>query len=128
MTNILATPTPEGKPGGHPWQLLILLPAFLPLLLLLCARRPRLALWLLAGGALVSLALALGYTRQNQTAAFFLFPFRAWELLAGVLLAILAARRPGLAGRRDRSGHLPRGSFRTSVERAPPLPGANFGF
>ena len=87
----------EEKPLLHMWSLSLEEQFYvvLPLLLLLCARRPRLALWLLAGGALVSLALALGYTRQNQTAAFFLFPFRAWELLAGVLLAILAARRPG---------------------------------
>jgi hypothetical protein len=34
MTNILATPTPAGKPDDRPWWMLILLPAFLPLLLL----------------------------------------------------------------------------------------------
>lgn len=87
----------EEKPLLHMWSLSLEEQFYvvLPLLLLLCARRPRLALWLLGGCGVVSLGLALAFTRQNQTAAFFLFPFRAWELLAGVLLAILVSRRPG---------------------------------
>lgn len=87
----------EEKPLLHMWSLSLEEQFYvvLPLLLLLCVRRPRLALWLLGGGAALSLALCLRLTDSDQTAAFFLFPFRAWELLAGVLLAIWSHDRPG---------------------------------
>ncbi|TGN51267.1 acyltransferase [Paracoccus liaowanqingii] len=85
------------KPLLHMWSLSLEEQFYivLPLVLLICIRRPRLALVLLGGGAALSLALSVGITARDQTAAFFLFPFRAWELLSGVLLAIWAQDRPG---------------------------------
>jgi peptidoglycan/LPS O-acetylase OafA/YrhL len=65
----------------------------LPLLMLLLIRRPTslyVTLWTLF---LASLIACLWMTPKSQPAAFYLFPFRAWELLAGVLLAIEAQRR-----------------------------------
>lgn len=87
----------EEKPLLHMWSLSLEEQFYvvLPLLLLLCARRPRLAFWLLLGGTVLSLAMCLRLTESDQTAAFFLFPFRAWELLAGVLLAIWSHDRGG---------------------------------
>lgn len=87
----------EEKPLLHMWSLSLEEQFYvvLPLLLLLCARRPRWAVWLLLGGTAASLAMCLRLTATDQTAAFFLFPFRAWELLAGVLLAIWSHDRPG---------------------------------
>nr|WP_111299606.1 SGNH hydrolase domain-containing protein [Paracoccus saliphilus] len=87
----------EEKPLLHMWSLSLEEQFYvvLPLLLLVCARRPQLALWLLLGATGASLALCLQLTETDQTAAFFLFPFRAWELLAGVLLAIWSHKRGG---------------------------------
>jgi len=79
-----------------------------PLLLLLALRsaragrfRPRAAMWAL-GLALVSLAAAEYLVRTGQaSAAFYMMPFRLWELAAGALLALApgaAAGRP-IAGR-----------------------------
>ena len=61
---------------------------FLPLFLLVLMRFRRLAVPLLVLLFALSLAGSALVTPQNQPATFFLFPFRAWELLAGVLLAI----------------------------------------
>jgi len=85
----------EEKPLLHMWSLSLEEQFYLvlPFLLVLCARRPRLALWLIAGGAVASLGASLAMTPYNHDAAFFLFPFRAWELAAGVLLAIAAPSR-----------------------------------
>ena len=60
---------------------------FLPLGLLLL-RRKRLLIWVLAGLWLTSLLASVTLTPSQPTATFYLFPFRAWELLSGVLLAI----------------------------------------
>ncbi|WP_410216631.1 acyltransferase family protein [Paracoccus sp. (in: a-proteobacteria)] len=89
----------EEKPLLHMWSLSLEEQFYiaLPLMLLLCARRPRLALPLLVGFAVASLSLSIAMTSSRQTAAFFLFPFRAWELLAGVLLAIWSHGRTGPA-------------------------------
>ncbi len=61
---------------------------FLPITFILLARWrrhiPALLALLFAG----SLAANLWFTPHSPTATFFLFPFRAWEMLAGVLLAI----------------------------------------
>lgn len=66
---------------------------FLPLLFLLAGRYigglKALLLALFAASAMAGIIV----TDISQTAAFYLFPFRAWELLAGVLLAILGAER-----------------------------------
>jgi peptidoglycan/LPS O-acetylase OafA/YrhL len=57
--------------------------------------------WLLhvivLGAFILSLALCIYVTRHHQMAAFFFTPLRAWELLAGVILAMNEARwRPAL--------------------------------
>ncbi|TJZ91990.1 acyltransferase [Paracoccus gahaiensis] len=85
------------KPLLHMWSLSLEEQFYivLPLVLLICARRPWLAVVMLGGGAALSLALSIGMTARDQAAAFFLFPFRAWELLSGVLLAIWAQAHPG---------------------------------
>lgn len=61
---------------------------FLPITLILLARWrqhiPKLLMLLFAA----SLAASILFTPQSPTATFFLFPFRAWEMLLGVLLAI----------------------------------------
>lgn len=84
----------ESKVLLHTWslsveeQFYILLPAFF-----LALRSNRKVLRAaLAALFLVSLVLCSVVTRTSHTAAFFLIPFRAWELLAGVLLAIHMAR------------------------------------
>lgn len=78
----------------HTWslaveeQFYIILPLFL--LLLRNVRK-----WLpiiLVALALVSLVACVRVTYLSQPAAFYLFPFRAWELLAGVCLAIFGHR------------------------------------
>lgn len=63
---------------------------FLPFFILLLRRRQSLliaSLWALFA---LSLAGCIWLTGVNQPAAFYLFPLRAWELLAGVLLAVHA--------------------------------------
>ncbi|WP_069301115.1 acyltransferase family protein [Neptunicoccus sediminis] len=66
---------------------------FLPLtLLLLKAVRSSLPVVLGLVG-LVSFIACIAVTPQSQTATFYLFPFRAWEMLAGVLLAVAGAQR-----------------------------------
>jgi len=84
----------EEKPLLHTWTLSLeeQFYLFLPLFILLFARsRQTLLTGLIAVGA-VSLALSAIFTSQHQTAAFYLFPYRAWEFLAGVLLAIYSHR------------------------------------
>ncbi|NDU99481.1 acyltransferase family protein [Pseudoroseicyclus tamaricis] len=90
----------EMKPLLHTWslsveeQFYLLLPvALLALGLIRRAMVPVLALlWA------VSLAACLWVTPSAPDAAFYLFPFRAWELLTGVLLARLALGRPAPGG------------------------------
>lgn len=61
---------------------------FLPLFILLFARSKNWLIRLLIGVFVISLIGNLVVTPRSSAATFFLFPFRAWELLAGVLLAI----------------------------------------
>ncbi|MBV7395164.1 acyltransferase family protein [Mameliella sediminis] len=80
----------EDKPLLHTWSLAVeeQFYIFLPLALILLARwRWGLIGTLVACWAL-SLAACILITPLSHTAAFYLFPFRAWELLSGVLLAI----------------------------------------
>ncbi|MFC3581119.1 acyltransferase family protein [Sphingomonas hylomeconis] len=51
--------------------------------------------WLIAAAALVSLGLAEILVRRPSTAAFYLLPPRAWELLIGCLLAVVDTRPTG---------------------------------
>lgn len=80
----------EDKPLLHTWSLAVeeQFYIFLPLLLILLARWR----WGLVGALVAlwaaSLAACILITPLSHTAAFYLFPFRAWELLSGVLLAI----------------------------------------
>ena len=85
----------EEKPLLHTWSLAVeeQFYVFLPLFILLLARWR----WGLIGGLIavwaVSLAACIWLTPYAQTATFYLFPFRAWEMLSGVLLAILGFER-----------------------------------
>ena len=86
----------EAKPFLHTWSLSVEEQFYvvLPLVVLVLARwRGGLVAMLVAAWAL-SLAACLWLTPAMPSAAFYLFPFRAWELLTGVLLAILLAERP----------------------------------
>ncbi|MHA6326449.1 acyltransferase family protein [Roseivivax sp. CAU 1753] len=86
----------EDKPLLHTWSLAVEEQFYLvlPLLILLLARRPRALLGALAVIWAASFAACLWITPRDPQAAFYLFPFRAWELLSGVLLAIFMRQRP----------------------------------
>ena len=74
----------------HTWSLAVeeQFYLFLPLLLLLLARLRGAVPWVLAATGVLSFAACVTITASSAVTAFYLFPFRAWELLAGVLLAI----------------------------------------
>lgn len=81
----------ESKLLLHTWSLAVEEQFYiaLPLLLLVLrktSKQTKIAVILVTWGA--SLASCLVLTSQAPTATFFLFPFRAWEMLSGVLLAI----------------------------------------
>lgn len=88
----------EQQPLLHTWslaveeQFYILFPL---LMILLWPHRRGLALWVIVGLGLVSLAATEWGWRYAADANFYLLPTRAWELLAGVLAA-LYVRRHGL--------------------------------
>src|SRR5580698_3842238 len=81
----------ETKPLLHTWSLSVEEQFYIvcPLFMLACYRFcPKRLNALVAAGVLLSFTAAvLAYTR-NPTFAFFLTPFRAWELLLGALLGI----------------------------------------
>ncbi|WP_333683786.1 acyltransferase family protein [Pontibaca methylaminivorans] len=78
----------------HSWslaveeQFYIALPVFLVLLTALGGGRRLIAILLAAIWALSLLACVI-MTPEHPAASFYLFPYRAWELLSGVLLAIM---------------------------------------
>ncbi|MFW2542738.1 acyltransferase family protein [Primorskyibacter sp. 2E107] len=80
----------EDKPLLHTWSLAVEEQFYilLPLLILFLARWRWGLLGLLVAIWALSLLGSILLTPYAQTAAFYLFPFRAWELLSGVLLAI----------------------------------------
>ena len=80
----------EDKVFLHTWSLSVEEQFYivLPVLLLLLARNRALVIAVLGGLFLASLTASITATPNNPTAAFYLFQYRAWELLAGVLLAI----------------------------------------
>ncbi|MCP4208995.1 MAG: acyltransferase, partial [Shimia sp.] len=88
----------EDKIMLHTWSLSVeeQFYIFLPLLFLLFARNKTVMLWALGAVFGLSLVSNLVTTPLSHPAAFFLFPFRAWELLAGVGLAVLNIERPDL--------------------------------
>lgn len=79
----------------HTWSLAVeeQFYLFLPVFLLILRPVRRVVPAVLMGIGLISLVACLVMTSYSQTAAFYLFPFRAWELLAGVCLAIYAQQR-----------------------------------
>lgn len=81
------------------WQFYLLFPVVLLAMRRFTPTRPRRAA-LLAAGLVVSLGLAVACglhpSARVNSLGFFMLPARAWEMLAGGLVAVLA--RPGLAG------------------------------
>jgi peptidoglycan/LPS O-acetylase OafA/YrhL len=91
----------EQKPLLHTWSLSIEEQFYLvwPLLFVLFARwRSRWLPYCVGVAGALSLAAAAIMVGQHKEAAFFLAPFRAWELLLGASLALLP-RRPAICGR-----------------------------
>ncbi|MDJ0823408.1 MAG: acyltransferase family protein [Paracoccaceae bacterium] len=80
----------EDKPLLHTWSLAVEEQFYivLPLTILLLARWRWGLLGVLIGAWALSLAGCILLTPSHSNATFYLFPFRAWELLSGVLLAI----------------------------------------
>jgi len=79
------------NPLLHTWSLGVEEQFYLafPLLLMLGLKMPRRGLaWTIAGVALASFATQCLLSGSHPAALFFLAPFRAWELLAGALLAL----------------------------------------
>lgn len=80
----------EDKILLHTWSLSVEEQFYiiLPLLLLTLAASQKWQLRTLVLIFLTSLGLNIAVTPFTNTATFYLFPFRAWELMAGVLLAV----------------------------------------
>lgn len=75
----------------HTWSLAVEEQFYLALpVLLLFLRKtsPRTTIFVIVATWAASLASCIAVTSMSPTATFFLFPFRAWEMLSGVLLAI----------------------------------------
>ncbi len=85
----------ELKPLLHTWSLSVEEQFYIvvPLMILLLKFSPRAVLGAMIVGFVASLVACVLITPHSQTATFYLFPFRAWELLAGVLLAVTGHRR-----------------------------------
>lgn len=81
------------------WQFYMLLPIAM-LVTWKIKPSPRALLALLVAGGLLSLGLCLYMSATKPGTAFFLLPFRAWEMIAGGLVALLAARPPQSAALR----------------------------
>lgn len=90
------------KPLLHTWSLAVEEQFYvvLPLLLVVLAQTGRLkrAPLLLGVLAAVTFFLAVRSVASRRQAAFYLLHFRAWELFAGALLALLARRLPAPRG------------------------------
>jgi len=94
----------ELKPLLHTWSLAVEEQYYIlfPFLLMLIAKRysGNFEVWLISLG-IVSLLACIVWTRINAPAAFYLIPFRAWELLIGSVLALQLL--PKLAGSATRN-------------------------
>jgi len=81
----------EAKPLLHMWSLGVeeQFYLFAPIAVFAILRyAPRFKLHIVATGMLCSLAACVYYTKYSPSAAFYLLPTRAWELMAGVALAM----------------------------------------
>jgi len=97
----------ETKPLLHTWSLGVEEQFYLaaPLLMLLGWRFAReRAKWLFVALALLSFTSAVLISYRNTTFAFYLTPFRAWELALGALLSIKAIPAPESAFARNTAG------------------------
>ncbi len=87
----------ELKPLLHTWSLAIeeQFYVFFPIALLVAWRFGlRRIFWGVVTVGVVSLAASVWLTQHNQGAAFYLLPTRAWELMAGVLVALYLHGEP----------------------------------
>lgn len=96
-TNYFAGPAEE-QPLLHTWSLAVeeQFYLFVPLLLLLLFRSPRLRrrgvlLTILGVGFILSLGLSVVLLPRAPAVTFYLLPTRAWEMLAGSIIAMLPA-------------------------------------
>jgi len=79
------------KPLLHTWSLSVEEQFYLvfPLLAWLLSRRSKTTIYLcFAALTALSFALAIFYIKLDESAVFFLYPFRAWEMFLGTLIAI----------------------------------------
>lgn len=89
----------ESKPLLHTWSLSVeeQFYLFLPLLLMLLSKKGRRVLIPVLGClAVVSFLLCLKDIEKKQSAVFYLLHYRAWELLAGSLLAFVPQQKLSL--------------------------------
>ena len=107
LTSGYFTPEAGTQPLLHTWslgveeQFYLIFPLFLMVAARLSARYRNIAVVLLA---IVSFALSLAAVGEHPAAAFFLAPFRAWELLIGAMLAMGIVPRIGSAWLRNGVG------------------------
>lgn len=91
----------ESRPLLHLWSLAIEEQFYLlaPVAFVALGRRPRALAWLVGTVVVVSFAAGAALTPTDASAAFYLLPFRAWELGVGALLALAGPRvaRVGVA-------------------------------
>ncbi|MDH3428430.1 MAG: acyltransferase [Gammaproteobacteria bacterium] len=108
----------ELKPLLHTWSLAVeeQYYIFFPFLLMFIAKRhsARFGVWLISLGV-VSLLACIIWTRSNAPAAFYLIPFRAWELLIGSVLALRLVPKPAGPGMRNALALLGASLMLTSV-------------
>jgi len=86
------SPSIDTQPLAHLWSLAVEEQFYLvlPLLLIVLYRFRNITAtrWVLGSLAVLSFVLSAQWVTQSPTAAFYLLPTRAWELLVGVLLAL----------------------------------------